>query len=276
MVEEAGLRHPWERAIFFASVLLNLGIMVGAFFLLRTAHDWLREHPLVAKTLKHVELLAIAAVFAPPAIVLVRNARRGFILGNTVRVSKQQIPEMYAILEAQCLRLGLDHMPDLHVSDQAIELPAHAYSVWQQEYIVITQRFAEPTPDTNRDVVSFMLASELGRIRLGHTRWWYELALAYVIRIPYLRNPMTQVEILSQDRYGAFLEPGAVRGLIAQASGRRMLQVVNIPDYLKQTREYGGVWAFLSNLTRSTPHVAYRIQALWKAGLLESPGGLAT
>jgi hypothetical protein len=270
MAEEAGLRHPWERAIFFGSVLLNLGIMVGAYFLLRTAHDWLREHPLAAKTLKHAEVLATALVFAPPAIVLVRNARRGLVLGNTVRVSKQQIPEMYAVLERQCRQLGLDQVPDLHVSDAAIKQPAHAFSVWRKEYIVITQHFAEPTLDINRDVVSFMLASELGRIRLGHTRWWYELALAYVIRIPYLRNPMTQVEIFSQDRYGAFLEPGGVRGLIAQASGRRMLQAVNVEDYLDQTREYGGVWAFLSNLTRSTPHVAYRIQALWKAGLLQA------
>jgi len=269
MAEEAGLRHPWERTIFFASVLVNLGLMIGGFFLLRTAHDWLGEHPLVARTLKHVEVLATALVFAPPAIVLVRNARRGFVLGNTVRVSKQQIPEMYAVLERQCRQLGLDHVPDLHVSDQAIGLPAHAYSVWQQEYIVITQRFAEPTLDTNGDVVAFLLASELGRIRLGHTRWWYELALAYVIRIPYLRNPMTQVETFSHDRYAAFLEPGGIRGLIAQASGRRMLQVVNVQDYLNQAREYGGVWAFLSNLTKSTPHVAYRIKALWKAGLLE-------
>ncbi len=270
MTGESGLRHPWERAIFLASVMVNLGIMVGAFFLLRTAHDWLQEHPLVAKTLKHVELLAAAAVLAPPAIVLIRNARRGFILGNTVRVSKQQIPEMYAVLERQCRQLGLDQVPDLHVSDGAIKQPAHAFSVWRKEYIVITQQFAEPNLDTNGDVVSFMLASELGRIRLGHTRWWYELALAYVIRIPYLRNPMTQVETLSHDRYGAFLEPGGVRGLIAHASGRRMLQAVNVPDYLSNARAYGGVWAFLSNLTRSTPHVAYRIKALWKAGLLEA------
>lgn len=270
MTEESGLRHPWERTIFLASVMVNLGIMVGAFFLLRTAHDWLREHPLVAKTLKHVELLATAAVFAPPAIVLIRNARRGSILGNTVRVSRQQIPEMYDMLERYCRRLGLEHVPDLHVSDQAIRQPAHAYSVWRQEYIVITQHFAEPALDVNRDVVAFMLASELGRIRLGHTRWWYELALAYVIRIPYLRNPMTQVETFSHDRYAAFLEPGGVRGLVAQASGRRMLQAVNVQDYLDQVREYGGVWAFLSNLTKSTPHVAYRIKALWKAGLLEA------
>ena len=269
MTEESGLRHPWERAIFLASVMVNLGIMVGAFFLLRTAHGWLQEHPLLAKTLKHVEVLATALVFAPPAIVLVRNARRGFILGNSVRVSKQQIPEMYAVLQRQCRQLGLDQVPDLHVSDGAIKQPAHAFSVWRKEYIVITQHFAEPTLDTNRDVVAFMLASELGRIRLGHTRWWYELALAYVIRIPYLRNPMTQVETFSHDRYGAFLDPGGVRGLIAQASGRRMLQVVNVPDYLDQVREYGGVWAFLSNLTKSTPTLHTESRRSGRLGLLE-------
>jgi Zn-dependent protease with chaperone function len=270
MTDETRLRHPWEHTIFVASMVLNLGIMLGALVLIRTGGDWLKGYPLLADSVRYVEALATAALFAPPAIIFIRNARRGFILGNTVRVSPQQFPEMYEVLEGHCRRLGLDRVPGLYLSDDADYKPALAYSVWGEDYIVLGEHFLDPKTEVTRDVLAFILGSELGRLRLGHTRWWYELLLAYIIRIPYLRNPMTQVETLSRDRYGAFLAPGGIRGLVVQACGRRMLPIVNLNDYLGQVREYGGVLALVFNLTKSEPHISYRINALLKAGLLET------
>jgi hypothetical protein len=141
LINEWQIRHPWEKTIFIASVVLNLALMVGAIVLVATAHDWLKDHPIL-------------------------------------------------------------------------------------------------------------------------------LVLAYVIKIPYLRNPMTHVQTLSHDRYGAFLAPGGIRGLVIEACGRRMIQNVNLEDYLRQVREYGGFWERLANMTKGRPHIAYRIQALLNAGLL--------
>jgi hypothetical protein len=268
-INESQLRHPWEKTIFIASVVLNLALMVAAIVLVDTAHNWLKDHPILAKNAKQLQALALAAVFAPPAIAFIRNARRGFIRGNSVRLSKDQIPEIYNILESHCERLGMNNVPELYVSDDAIHGPIGAYTAWKHDFIVITRHFLERKPERIPDVLAFMIGRELGRIRLGHTRWWYELVLAYVIKIPYLRNPMTQVQTLSHDRYGAFLAPSGIRGLVVEACGRRMLQSMNLEDYLNQVREYGGFWEMLANMTKRRPHIAYRIRALLNAGLLQ-------
>jgi hypothetical protein len=265
---DSGLEHPWEKTIFIASVVLNVAIFFAAFLLLRSGNDWLNSHPLLAKSVDYVKGLAVAMVFAPPALVLIRNVRRGLVRGNAVRLSKVQMPEMFAILEKHCRRLGIPVAPALYVTDHAIHEPAMAYSAWKQHYIVFTEDFLELETEKVRDVLGFLIGREVGRIRLGHTSWWHELMLAYVIRIPYLKNPMTQVETLSHDRYGAFLAPDGIRGLAIQACGRRLLPGLNLNDYVRQVREYGGFWEGLSNMLESTPHVSYRIKALIDAGFL--------
>jgi hypothetical protein len=73
----------------------------------------------------------------------------------------------------------------------------------------------------------------------------------------------------SEDRYGAFLAPEGLPGLIGVASGRLMLPEVNAPDYLKQVRLYGGVWARLVGLTEAEPTISDRIMALFDADLLK-------
>jgi hypothetical protein len=268
LLDESKLQHRFEKPIFIASLVLNLALMIGAVIAVRSAHGQLKDFPLIEKSAKQLRVFAIAVVFAPPAIALIRNFRRGFVRGNSVRLSKDQIPEIYNILEKHCKRLGMNYVPELYVTDNAIREPVQAYSVWKQDYIVFNRTFLERKPGGISDVLAFLLGRELGRIRLGHTKWWYEMILAYVIKIPYLRNPMTQVQTLSLDRYGAFLAPDGIRGLVVQAVGRRMLPTVNLEDYLEQVREYGGFWALLANLTKSSPHVSYRIRALFYSGLL--------
>jgi hypothetical protein len=44
---------------------------------------------------------------------------------------------------------------------------------------------------------------------------------------------------------------------------------VNSPDYLKQVRLCGGVWARLAELTEAEPTISARIKALLDAGFLK-------
>jgi hypothetical protein len=111
-----------------------------------------------------------------------------------------------------------------------------------------------------RPVFAFFLGRELGRLRLGHASRLNELLLSYVKEIPYLRNPVLLVFAYSEDRYGAYLAPEGIPGLIALGAGRRMLHSVNVPDYLKQVSEYRGVWSQLAQLTKETPQRAHRIR----------------
>lgn len=268
-IDESRLRHPRERPIFVASVAANLMMITAAVAAAMTGSDWLASHPRIAEHITRIRVLAIGAVFAFPLLLLLRNSRLGVVAGNSVRLSRDQVPVLYAMLESHCARLGVHPVPELYLSDTATSEVARADSVWRREYIVLGTRLNEIPPEEAPDVFAFTLARELGRLRLGHTRWWDELLLAYVARTPYLKHFLTNVRTYSLDRYGACLVPDGVRGLLVLASGAEILDRVNVGAYLEHLQEYGGKWARLSSQSSEQPHVAYRIKALYAAGLFD-------
>src|SRR5262249_12295419 len=96
-LDESQLRHPLEHPIFIASVVLNLALMVAAIVLVNIGADGLAAHPFIKKHMKEIRFLAISAVFALPAAVFIRNTRRASVLGNSVRLSPEQLPEIYSL-----------------------------------------------------------------------------------------------------------------------------------------------------------------------------------
>ena len=256
-----------------ASVALNLALIAAAVFIAARGDEWLRSHHVMAKYSHQIRAGAIAAILTVPSLGLVRNNRLLFIRGNSIRLSKDQFGPVYEILEGHCRRLGMAGPPELYLTDQAISRPAQAFSAWRKDYIVLRTDFLETPIENVRDVLAFTLGSELGRLRLGHASWWNDVLLTFISKIPVIRAPLSRVATYSRDRYGAFLAPDGIRGLLVLASGRRVLTSVNIDDYLTQVSEYGGFWARLAGAVRTAPPVSYRIQMLWAAGLWTSDHG---
>src|SRR5262249_52195612 len=228
--------------------------MAGALAFAYHGTEAIKRWPYLAGILGHrieeLRALAITAVFAAPAIFFVRNLRRASIRGGSVRLSQNQFPEIHEVLVRYCGRLGMTRTPRLYLTDDEIKRDAQAFSSWDGDYIALATKYVDRD---SHDVVAFLLARELGALRLGHTRWWNEALLAYVVRIPILRRPLRRVRAFSRDRYAAFLAPDGLRGLLIVASGRRLLPNVNIPAWLEQVHEYKGFWAWLSDDLRETP-----------------------
>ena len=267
--EESRLRHPAEHSLFLAYVVLNLVLMTAAIFVVVKGDGWLRAHPYLAEYRGHIRVLAIAAIFGLPAITLLRNTRHALIRGKSIAVSPEQLPQIYAILVRHCEKLGIDPLPELYFTDTTMKKAAHAYRSWHCDYIVLSSKFLQPTLEPILPVFAFWIGREIGRLRLGHVSWPTELLLAYVDRIPHLSNPLRRVFTYSEDRYGAFLAPESLPGLLGLASGRLMLPLVNAAEYLKQVRTYGGFWARLAGMTQAEPTIAERIRVLVDAGLLK-------
>ena len=121
------------------------------------------------------------------------------------------------------------------------------------------------------DVISFTLAHELGAIRLNQTAVWNEMLLTYVSTLKWFRNPLERVRTLSRDRYGATLSPTGFRGLLINAVGRRLMDHVNIEEYLAQYRGYGGLWPYLNVFFEAKPQVFVRLRRLHDAGYTYKP-----
>jgi hypothetical protein len=86
------------------------------------------------------------------------------------------------------------------------------------------------------------------------------------VGFPFLANPLRQVRTFSRDRYGAYLAPDGFRGLLFAASARRLLDDVNVEEYVKQADSYGGAWVKSAVFFYSTPSVLRRVQELKSAG----------
>jgi hypothetical protein len=266
--DELQLRHRAERPLFFTFAVLNILLMTASIFVVLEGSNWLRAHPRLAGYRGRIRVLAIAAVVGVPATVFLRNTRHAVVRGKSIAVSPQQLPQIHALLQRHCQKLGIHPLPELYFSDMSMRQPARAYRSWKCDYIVLSSKFLQPNLQPMLPVFSFLIGREIGRLRLGHTSVPTELLLSYVEKIPHLSNPLRRVFTYSEDRYGAFLAPEGLPGLIGIASGRLMLPQVNASDYLNQVKSYGGIWARLAAVTEAEPAVAARIKALSEAGLL--------
>jgi len=271
IVDERSLRHPLEQPYFIASVILNFTLMAAAIALVVHEPAGLKTHPILDKELSVIRFLAITALIGIPMLVLRRNRREAYVRGNSVRLSRTQFPEVYAILEDHCRRLGMAEIPELFLTASTIQPFSQTYSSWRENYIVLHQILFDTDYKKTLDVVAFTLGHELGAIRLNHTAVWNEMLLTYVSAIKWLKNPLSRIRVFSRDRYGAYLAPTGFRGLLIYAAGRRMMNYVNIEEYLEQSRRYGGIWSGLNTFAEPLPQVLIRIQQLRAAGFRYKP-----
>jgi hypothetical protein len=269
-IDEKALRHPAEKPIFLASVLLNVALLALALYVATDAPKWLQERELIVKHLNQIRALATGMALAPFALTFVRNARRSYLRGCSVVLSRNQFPEIYRILESQCAMIGLEPTPVLMLSEKGISDVSSAFRANRENFIVLKTTLVEPAFARVREILSFTLAREIGRIRLGHTKWFHELLVAYVVRIPILRDPLEKVSVLSLDRYAARLAPDGLPGLISLASGRLLVHNVNMTDYIKQLDEYRNhrIWRWIAGIGKHDVPPMQRVICLYNAGLL--------
>jgi hypothetical protein len=263
-LDERTLRHPWERPVYVLSACVNILILAAAVWLVTKGTPWLDTHPVLHKRASQLRALALAGIFAVPSVVFLRNTRWARTDWNCVRLSPRQIPELYAIIARQCAVFSMP-VPALYISSAEREV-ARAYATSHHYFIVLGTALLQPDSPI-ADAVAFNIAREIGRIRLKHTEWWDELLISYIMRIPVLRTPLMHLRTYSADRYGALLEPGGVRGLIALSTGRLMLPRVDVAEYLQELPSGTGLSTVLAQVAHIRPPIRQRIRALYELGL---------
>lgn len=276
-IDLSQVRHPRERPVLLLSSAANLALIAAAVTAILLAPTWLSAHPNVAQLVRRIQLAAVAAIIVVPALGFLRVGRWMMIHLNSVRLGRDQLPELQAILEQQCRLLGIPE-PALYVSalpgvglSDALALGKHGARA-----IVLGEKLFDGVDDiaARSDVFAFVIGHELGRIVLGHASWWSELLLGYLKRIPVLRLPLITVETYSRDRMAAILAPGSLAAIALQASGGEIFGHVNVGAFVRDalapaTRP---IPARLGAVLRKEPHLADRIRELQRSGLFHPPG----
>jgi Zn-dependent protease with chaperone function len=267
------LRNPYEIPLYIFSVLVNLLIiaLILAGALLLGYVNALVGEPLSGPVVEVIQAAFVALLLLVPGLVLYRQLTRAGIRGSAVRLSPQQFPDIYAVKEDFARRLDLRRDPEIYLMSGNGVLNAFAASTLGYDFVVIHSELFSNTYEKNRDALAFIIGHELGHLRLGHTRLWYQLSTAYVDRVPLLGDFLSRAREYSCDRHGAYVAPHGEEGLVLLAAGRYVYKQVDAEELLEQAQQFRGLWPTLAQLPQSHPFVVRRIRALYDLGFFEAP-----
>ena len=267
------LRDPHEVPLYVFCVLVNLlivaVIVVGA--LLLGLLNTLAGEPLSGPVVDVIRVAFLALLLLVPGLVFYRQLTRAGIRGSAVRLSPQQFPEIHSVKEDFARRLKLRRDPEIYLMSGNGTLNAFAASTFGYDFVVIHSELFSNTYEKNREALAFIIGHELGHMRLGHTRLWYQLSTAYVDRVPLLGRFLSRAREFSCDRHGAYLAPRGEEGLVLLAAGRYVYKEVDVGDFLEQARRFRGFWPAVAQLPQSHPFAVRRLKALYDAGFFGVP-----
>lgn len=237
------LRTEKERTLFTVSLVLSCLFWAG----------------LVLGTLG----LGLVYVAVGAAAVLMTQAMFLAVLrGNGVRISKTQLPELYARIEKAAERLQLERVPEAYLFNERGLFNAFATRFWGRDFVVLYAELLEAC-DEEDGSIDFIIGHELGHLALGHLK--YAPLLLPARAVPLLGPAYSRACEYSCDRAGtvAAQKPeAAVRGLLVLAAGGRYAKQIDVPSYLEQRLETGRFWSGVVELGMSHPYLPKRVGAL--------------
>jgi Zn-dependent protease with chaperone function len=271
-VNSVRLRNPYEIPLYIFSVLVNL-LIIG--FILYVALllgyvNALAGEPLSGPVVDAIRVAFVALLLLVPGLVVYRQLTRAGIRGSAVRLSRQQFPDIYAVKEDFVRKLGLKRDPEIYLMSGNGVLNAFAASTFGYDFVVIHSELFSNTYEKNKYALAFIIGHELGHLRLGHTRLWYQLSTAYVDRVPLLGKFLSRAREYSCDRHGAYLAPQGEEGLVLLAAGRYVYKDVDVEELLEQARRFRGFWPTVAQLPQSHPFAVRRIRALSNLGFFKA------
>ena len=269
----ARLRDPYEIPLYILSVLVNLLIiaLILAGALLLGVLNTLAGEPLSGPVVDAIRVAFVALLLLVPGLIVYRQLTRAGVRGSAVRLSRRQFPAIHAVKEDFARRLGLKRDPEIYLMSGNGALNAFAASTFGYDFVVIHSELFSNTYERNKDALAFIVGHELGHLRLGHTRLWYQLSTAYVDRVPLLRGFLSRAREYSCDRHGAYLAPQGEEGLVLLAAGRYVYKQVDVEELLEQARRFRGFWPVVAQLPQSHPFAVRRVRALYDLGFFKAP-----
>ena len=186
----------------------------------------------------------------------------GHLRGNAVKVSHNQFKDIYAIAQAQADQLGLDDAPTIYVIEGHGMFNAFAMRFFFRNYVVLFSKVLESAyKQGGQDAVAFVIAHELGHLKLGHVTWWHVFLTlpASVILFP-LGLAYSRVCEYEADAVATRLaRKGVKQGIIALAVGPYLAGKVDHEAYLSDAVEDKGFATWYSMVFSTHPHVADRL-----------------
>jgi hypothetical protein len=220
-----------------------------------------------------VGTLGIGLIYAgmTAGMVLIAHALHlAHVRGNGVRLSEQQLPELYARCRAAATKLGLQETPDVYLLQSGGILNAFATKLLSRKYVIIYSSLVDGCQDPRQ--LDFVIGHELGHLAAGHLAWNAFLAPFHLL--PWFGPAYSRAREYTCDRCGwdvvGDLEQ-SMRALTVLAGGGKLTGQVNLGAFMDQRGETGGFFMAIYELVSTHPFLCKRVAALKE---LSAPGQL--
>jgi len=235
-------------------------LVIGVFALITSIGD----DPFTAATVGATAGVFILYFVIIVVIVLVAHILTvGHLMGNGVRVSEKQFPELWAEFTRSAMELGVKKLPAFYLVESGGILNAFATRLFTRNYVAIYASLAENLYDGDPSPVSFVIAHELVHVKRNHS--FKTLLTISAEIVPFLKGAWRRSCEYSCDAGGMELSPeGAEKGLILLAAGPKLAPKVNADIYLESFKAEKSFWKRLAEIFASHPHLPKRIAALRK------------
>lgn len=215
--------------------------------------------------------------------VLWIKVRQGQLLGNAVRVTLRQLPQVYEAAKDASDRLGMA-TPDVFVT-QNPTINAFALGFLGRKSVVLNSATVEAMePGELRTV----LGHEFAHIKCDHTNWMVFTSINDAIRIPVISDILGLILLLwsrkaeyTADRAGLLASrdlKASVSALAKVAVGQQLCSSLDLDALLEQRGEIGiDDVAKLSERLSDHPYIVNRIHALrefWASPLFARLAGI--
>jgi Zn-dependent protease with chaperone function len=182
----------------------------------------------------------------------------GYIKGNAIRVTRNQFPDIYKVVESQSSLLGLSSVPKTYILQSGGLLNAFATRFMGSNYVVLYSEIVESAYEQDKSILEFIIGHELGHIKRNHMAKRLLLFPSFII--PFLGAAYSRACEYTCDNIGFALAPkGYIGGLLILASGRSIYKKVNLNEYINQGAESEGFWKWFAGKISSHPNLSKRI-----------------
>lgn len=247
------LRHPKETLYFTIAAIVGVFAWFGLIWL--------------------VILLSFYLIPLLIGLFIFEMKLRTRLLGNSIKISKEQYPEINDLIEKNCRALRLSKHPDVFVINSEGAINAVALKILRGRYILLFSELIDTMSGHKSNAeLDFIIAHELAHHAAGHTSIWRRLLLIPSMLIPFFYSAYSRSCELTADRMGAYLcgsKAAAGRALVTFACGSYSLAPkTNLEAFKNQETQLNKFFAFLGDLYASHPRITKRFIELENAAHL--------
>lgn len=192
------------------------------------------------------------------AYLFVQSGFISYIRGTGVRITPEQLPELYENFAYCCDKLNIDTRPELYLLNSNGILNALATKFMGRKYVVLYSSVVDALA-SKPQAIRFYIGHELGHIKRGHLRW--HPILMPVAWLPLLGAAYSRACEYSCDLHGAACcssKEEAVFAIGVLAAGDNMWKRMNYNQYIAQSNETGGFWMSFHELISNYPWLTKR------------------